>query len=188
MKHIKYFFVIFFCCLVISCGKKEIQTDIFADIKQICDLAVFECYYHNNAECEKEEGFMKKRTKQWIEYSSVIKIGIDASEIEIEVVDSDVKIVLPEAKIIGEPKIELDSIKILTEKGYFMQNITNEDQVFALKIANDNAKDTTKNNGLLMSNAQNRVKQIIENYIKQIGDLCKKEYKIEWKVKRSTFE
>lgn len=181
MRHI--FVLLTFCVFFISCNaNEEIQTDVFDDVKQICDFAVLECHYHNNAEVIKKSVIPGRSTKQWIDYGSTIKIGVDATQLKIEIEGTKVSITLPAAKIIGEPQINIDSIEILSEEGLLKQKVSHEDQVYALQVANADAKETTSENVQLMLNAQNRVKKLLENYIQQIGSFTDTEYEIIWEI------
>ena len=58
-----------------------------AQIRSICDLATLECYYHNVAKSTKEKGsglahLGEKERKFWIEYTGVVKIGIEMSDVK----------------------------------------------------------------------------------------------------------
>lgn len=178
MKHIyRIFLLSVLCALCTSCRKKATDGLSTLDIKHICDMAVLECYYHNNAEAIIPKTWTSKEKKQWIDYSSKVKIGIDASQLQIHIEEDTVTITLPKAKVLGEPKIDTDSIDMFTESG---GKFTNEDQVKAMQEANKNAKETTRNNTQLLANAENRIKKIIESYIQQIGELTDRNYTIVW--------
>ena len=84
------------CLLVISmlciggCGdknqKKEEEAD-FSAISSVCELATLKCYYHNVAKSTKEKGsglahLGEKERKFWIEYTGVVKIGIEMSDVK----------------------------------------------------------------------------------------------------------
>lgn len=160
-----------FALTAFSCKRNAAIEPNLLDIRQICDMAVLECYYHNNAEV------ILKNKKQWIDYASTVKIGIDASLLSIRIEDDTVSITMPKAKVLGEPKIDIDSIDILTESG---AKITNDDQVLALQKANANAKETTAKNTQILANAEIRIRKILESYIQQIGAITGTEYKIVW--------
>lgn len=178
MKHVyRILFLSVLCALCISCRKKAADGLSTLDIKNICDMAVLECYYHNNAEVIIPKTWTSKEKKQWIDYSSKVKIGIDASLLQIHIEEDTVTITLPKAKVLGEPKTDADSIDIFTESG---GKFTNEDQVKAMQEANKNAKETTQNNTQLLANAENRIKRLIETNIQQIGELTGRNYTIVW--------
>ncbi len=175
----------FLSIIIVSCGKQTNIEPNILDIRQVCKLATLECYYHNLIEVKNASGL-----KQWIDYESRVKLGIDVSSIDIKVNNTKVTVYIPNSKIIGEPKITIPSIDVLTEKpgffgGLFKSPISKENQVEAVSKANENCKKTVQENQQLMQNAQNRAMKIIENYISQIGEMTGKQYQIEWKFIKS---
>ena len=54
-----------------------------SQMKAICELAVMDCYYHNVAKFTEEDAqgilWWKKDKHFWIEYSGIVKLGIDVS-------------------------------------------------------------------------------------------------------------
>ena len=75
-----------------GCGKAEVPVKMrpnVSQMKSICELAVMDCYYHNVAKF-KEEGvsgvlWWQKDKHFWIEYSGIVRLGIDASLVNMEV-------------------------------------------------------------------------------------------------------
>src|SRR5699024_6744001 len=73
-----------------ACSKQEEpQLSISeAQIKDICELAVLECYYHNVAKFDDKDPekflFWTKNKRFWIEYDGIVKMGIDASLVDVE--------------------------------------------------------------------------------------------------------
>ncbi|MBR6198908.1 MAG: DUF4230 domain-containing protein [Spirochaetales bacterium] len=176
-------FCVFFV-LLISCKQQSDISPNLIDIRQVCDLATQECYYRNLVTIE------KNGLQQWIEYESTVKLGIDISSVNIEVNKSKVIVTIPNAKIIGEPKISIPSMEVLSEmpgfiEGLFKARISSKDQVDALEKARNNCITTLQENHSLMQNAQTRAMKIIENYVRQIGELTGKQYQIEWKFIKS---
>ena len=81
-----------------------------AQIRSICDLATLECYYHNVAKSTKEKGsglahLGEKERKFWIEYTGVVKIGIEMSDVKMDVNGTSVQITIPGAKIF-QPEVK----------------------------------------------------------------------------------
>ena len=76
-----------------------------SQMKAICELAVMDCYYHNVAKFKEEdaEGFLfwQKDKQFWIEYSGVVTLGVDVSQVTMEVEDTQVTITLPAAKVLS---------------------------------------------------------------------------------------
>lgn len=187
---------IFLLCLVlilsstcISCAKsdehkKTIKPQV-TQMKSICELATMECYYHNVAKYTKEDavGFWlwKKDKRFWIEYSGVVKIGIDASLVTLEVNEDTVTITIPKAKVLGK---EVDPAS-LTEDSYILDgdsaDIDAQDQTKAFDIAQKNMMKTAAEDSALLASAQQRAQTLLEEYVVNIGDVVGKEYSIQWK-------
>ena len=153
-------------------------------MKAICELATLECYYHNVAKYKENdaEGILiwKKDKNFWIEYSGVVKVGIDMSVLDIEVNGDKVTITLPEAKILS---IKVDETT-LTKDSYIIAkdsaSIEAADQKKAYEVAEDNMLKSTSGDIVLLKSAQQRAKLLLEEYIKNIEEITGKEYSIEW--------
>lgn len=75
-------------------------------IRNICKLATIKCCYNNVAKSVKSAGtgiwhLGEKERTFWIEYSGEAEIGIDMSEVKMNVVDNEVTITMPEAQILS---------------------------------------------------------------------------------------
>ena len=133
------------------------------EMRAICELSTMDCYYHNVAkyfEKDAQKGFLgigKKDKRFWMEYSGVVRMGIDVSLVKVEVEDMQVTITIPEAKVL---KCTVDS-ESLSQNSYIVDEMA--------------AKDKT-----LLANAQQRAKSLLEEYIKNIGEAVGEEYKIDW--------
>lgn len=173
----------------ISCAKADKQKITIepqvSQIKYICELATMECYYHNVAKFREEDAqgiwFWKKDKHFWIEYSGVVKIGIDVSLVSVEVDEDSVTITIPNAKVLGE-KVDEAS---LTKDSYIVDGksakIKAEDETKALGLAQENMVKTASEDKALLASAQQRAQILLEEYIKNIGNAVGKEYSIRWK-------
>ncbi len=169
-----------------SCGVPEKPKDVLevSQMRAIAELAVMECYYNNVAKFEEEDvsGFLfwKKDKRFWIEYNGVVELGIDASNLKIEVNNTDVKIYLPAAKILD---YEVDP-KSLTEEAFIVEDgsakVTAQDESIAFAEAEQNMIDTAMQDTSLMKSARDRVKMLLEGYVMNLGKHLNIEYKIEW--------
>ena len=84
-----------------ACGQKEeaptVELDV-TEMRAICELSTMDCYYHNVAkyfEKDAQKGILgigKKDKRFWIEYSGVVRMGIDVSLVKVEVEDTQVTI------------------------------------------------------------------------------------------------
>ena len=171
---------------VSSCGKKPEAELKVEDIHAICELATLKCYYNNVAQIEKKkDNIFQKDRKMWIEYEGEATLGIDISKLEIKINDDKVKITMPEAEILSIRPIK----ETLNEKSYiasadgfvFKNKITTEDQEEAVTKGQAEMEEAIKENSALFTKAENKAKELIENYITNLGDIIGKEYTISWK-------
>lgn len=186
-KIILTFMIITMICLTcVSCKKeekKEVKPHI-TQMKSICELATMECYYHNVAKYEKEdvEGILlwKKDKKFWMEYSGTVTVGIDASKLSIEVKDGMVRITIPEAEVLANEvnEEEFNEDSMVVEDG--SAKVKAEDQTAALKKAQKNMVKEAKSDKVLLANARERAKTLLEEYVNNIGTAVGKNYTIEW--------
>lgn len=155
-----------------------------AQMRSICELATMECYYRNVAKFDEKDvsGFLlwKKDKKFWIEYSGIVKIGIDASQVLLEVDDTAVTITIPEAKVL-DYKVDENSLNpdayIVAKKS---AKITGEDETKAFNEAQNHMKLTASNDLTLLLNAQQHAQSLIEGYVNNIGEAIGKNYNIKW--------
>lgn len=180
--------VVLLSCL--GCGKAEEQPinmePKVSQMKAICELAVMECYYHNVAkfyEENAEKGFLGIGSKDkhfWIEYSGVVKLGIDVSLVNITVNDTQITITLPEAQVLG-CKVNAAS---LSENSFIVDKdsaeITADDEVKAFAEAQAQLEQTAISDKALLANAQQRAQSLLEDYITNIGNTVGKTYSISW--------
>ena len=97
-----------------ACGQKEeaptVEPDV-TEMRAICELSVMDCYYHNVAkyfEEDAQKGFLgigKKDKHFWIEYSGIVRMGIDVSLVKVEVEDMQVTITIPEAMLMYDKEV-----------------------------------------------------------------------------------
>ena len=157
-----------------------------SQMKAICELAVMECYYHNVAKYFEEDaskGFLgigRKDKHFWVEYSGIVKLGIDVSHVNIEVADTQVTITLPEAKVLGctvdSSSLSKDSF-IVDKKS---ADIEGEDKVKAFDEAQSALEENAANDKALLASAQQRAQDLLEEYITNIGNVVGQQYSIKW--------
>ena len=155
-----------------------------SQMKSICELAVMDCYYHNVAKYKEEsaEGILwwKKDKNFWIEYSGIVRLGINVSLVNIDVNDSQVTITIPEAEVLG---CKVDSSS-LSKDAYIVSkdsaHIKAEDETYAFGEAQSKLEETASNNTILLAEAQQRAQNLLEDYVTNIGNAVGKEYYIKW--------
>jgi len=183
-KSIAVFFIVImmFCC---ACAKEEapIQPQE-TQVRAICELATLECYYHNVAKYKEEdaEGFWiwKKDKHFWMEYSGVVKLGIEAALVTVEVKDDKVSITMPPAKVmkctVDEETLDSDSIIVANKSA----DIKAEDLTEAFAEAQKQMELTAMNDTALLAQAQQRAQKLLEDYVNNIGKVTGKQYTVEW--------
>ena len=185
-------YILFVLCMIMilvlsSCSylkKTNIGEPELAAIRDICKLSTLECYYHNVAKLEKsgETGILGITTKSsrqlWIEYTGVVKIGIDFADVSMEIDGNKVLIYMPEAEYIDmyilEETLTPDSFHISKDKSslWYENKITPEDQRNAITEAQQKMKDDVMANKSLLLNAKQRAQELIEKYITNLGEAC----------------
>jgi hypothetical protein len=166
-----------------ACGTQEEVKPELTQMRAICELATLECYYHNVAKFYEEgKNWWDKDKHFWIEYDGVVKIGIDASLITINIDENDtVTITIPEAKVL-DCTVNSDS---LTKDSYIVDvksaKITAEDETRAMNEAKAKMLETAKSDKALLISAQERAKELVKNYVENIGACVGKNYNIVWK-------
>lgn len=170
-----------------ACNNQTEQTPVSiktSEMRTICNLATMDCYYHNVAKYKEENvsGFLwwKKDREFWIEYEGKVSVGVDASLIEIEVNDEKVKITMPNAEVLS---CKVDEAS-LTEQSFIKASnsakVEPEQQLQAFEEAQKKMEESAKEDTILLANAKERAKQLMEDYVINIGTLLEKNYTIEW--------
>lgn len=176
------------CLTCISCGQKEqkmVEEPKVSQVKAICELAVMDCYYHNVAKYFEEDAsgiwLWKKDKKFWIEYSGVVRIGIDASQVQMEVKDKLVEITMPKAKVmnctVDAATLNTDSFIVASDSA----KVEAEDQTKAFREAQKNMEEEASGDSALLAAAQQRAQNLLEEYVKNVGSVTGTEYTITWK-------
>lgn len=176
------------CMTCISCGQKEqkmVEEPKVSQVKSICELAVMDCYYHNVAKYFEEDAsgiwLWKKDKKFWIEYSGVVRIGIDASQVQMEVKDKQVEITMPKARVmnctVDAATLNTDSFIVASDSA----KVEAEDQTKAFREAQKNMEEEASGDSALLAAAQQRAQNLLEEYVKNVGSVTGTEYTITWK-------
>lgn len=186
--------LILFAMVGCSSKKNEIEEPQPVDktvevraMREIAELATVECYFHNVAKSDRElnpewyEFWEKKNMRFWVEYEGIVTIGIDVSKLKVEVSENNVvTITMPEAVVL-DATVNQESLN--NDSFYFDPNAKKpspEEQSEAYRQAQNNMKETAENNRALMLSAQDNAKELLENYVKSVGEAIGVDYTIEW--------
>ena len=184
-KYLSVILIIMMCFSSVSCAKeiKNISPET-SQMKSICELSVMKCYYHNVAKYKEENAtgmlWWEKDRHFWMEYAGVVTIGIDATQLSIEVEDENVTITIPPAKVLG---CKVDETTLTEDSFIVAKNsakVEAEHQTEAFKSAKDKLESEAKSNFTLLAAAQQRVQKLLEDYVTNIGNSVGKTYKIKW--------
>ena len=175
-----------------GCGSGEsgetIKKDAGVNLKQmqnICELATLECYFHNTAKLNKENKVLwwKTNTELWVEYSGIVKVGVEISDFDMSVEGSLVTITMPKAKILScevdEKSLDPESY-LVSKKGLWAKDITADDQTEAFKAAQENMRQAAESDAALLLQGQQRAQELLEKYVKNVGEAIGEPYHVEW--------
>ena len=176
---------------LIHSGAADKKTQEISDIStgdKICELATLKCYYHDVAEYEKQaEGLFKYRPfkygykKVWIEYDGTVDVGIDVNEVQISEPDRKgvVRIYVPDAKILNVSADKDTMSEPLIDKGIFT-TITAEDKNKAFADAQATMQKNAETDAVMLTQAKNNAKELLEQYVINVGEQTGKTYEVEW--------
>ena len=164
------------------------DTNEFSAVDKICELATLKCYYHDVAELKKEpKGPFKLGVAQygykklWMEYDGIVQVGIDVNEVKVSSPDKDgvVRIYVPEARIL-DVSAQIDSMKDpISDTGWFT-SIKTEEKAEAFADAQTKMKEEAQSNGSILSQAQNNAKELLKQYVINVGKQINKQYTVQW--------
>lgn len=188
MKKVSKFIVILSMIIMLSAcdNKNETLSENIKKLELTGNLVTYEAYFHNVLETTKDSNsIFKKDRKLFAEYTGTIKLGIDLSKVKIDVQGDTINVLIPKAKIIGEPNVDESDFKkekfIESEDGFLIKNpITGDDISKAFDDAQSEMKKSAESDEQLLSTAQTRAKIIIEESINQFAGLSSKDYTINW--------
>lgn len=193
----KLLIILLFTLIITGCSSKTTNTVDKTinedDIRHICELATLDVKFNNIVKCINEQPFtilgktvVKNafKSQAWAEYQGNVQVGIDMKQVNVSFDESLNKIIitLPKAKVIGEPTDNISEIQdefFHYSNGWVSQNIgakiTPEMKQKGISEAKQNMIASIEGNDTILAQAQNRAKNLIENFIYQNG-----EYEIEW--------
>ena len=172
--------------LVTFAGCSTPKTAEFGEVKNICELATMKCYFHNVAKVDqKGEGIFAWTSygnkKIWMEYTTQVELGIDASQVSIEKPDAKnvVKITVPSAKILTT-YTDPDSFEDPLVEAGFLTTVTAADKTTVFNQGQSELENDINANTQLMEQAKDRAKAVIQGYVENVGRQLGQTYTIEW--------
>lgn len=162
-----------------ACRKQTPSQD---QVRAICELSVMECYYHSVVKVYEENAqsvlWWQKDRRFWIEYDGIVKLGIDASQVQIEGEGDHYTVTIPAAKVLS-CTVDSDSLGQYIIDGSSAP-VRVENMTAAMQQAQQDMAKEAANDAVLMNQAQQRAKSLIENYFITLGDATRRAYTIQW--------
>ena len=173
-----------------ACGKKEEapEEDLsLTQMKSICELATLKCYYHNVAKITKEKDVLWWDTtaELWIEYSGIVKLGVDITNLDMQVDQNQVTITMPKAKVLScqVDQTSLDKDSYYTNReGLGAEKINADDQTEAIKTAQENMLENVESDDSLLQQVEQRAQELLEQYVKNVGNAMGKPYEVSFVI------
>lgn len=188
LKKMKIHLLLFILVLFLSsCQNNETPSEVEPQLTQmraITELATIECYFHNVAKFKEKDAegmlFWKKDKHFWIQYSGVVTLGIDVSQLAVEVDNEVVRIIMPKARVLRHRVDEssLSRESFIVEKN--SAKISTEDEIKAFAEAQEKMVLSASQDIALLASAQHRAQVLLEEYINNIGSAAGKQYTIIW--------
>lgn len=158
------------------------------NIQRICELATLECFYHNVSQWNKSGNFIGYGAKKlWIEYDGIVRVGVKADQIRISEPDKDglITVTIPEAVILDKDLDEKSMYEIdssLPMWGFIplYSTVNTEERKKAISEAQDDMVSSASKNGMILVEARERAKKIIEKNIKDMCEASGKNYKVKF--------
>ena len=156
-----------------------------SSIRHICELATLECFYHNVTEWNDPGDFFNAGKKLWMEYDGIVRVGIKGEQVHVSDPDKDdvITVTIPSAAILGkdldEKSIyEIDSQSPLWGFVPIYGSVSTEDRKEALSGAQKDMEASAMKNEMILSEARERAKMIIEKNIISLGEAGGKHYTV----------
>lgn len=192
MKKLKKFVVLCLAVIMLftACGKKgeEVTKELsITQMQTICELATLKCYYHNVAKLTKEKEVLWWDTSAelWIEYSGIVKLGVDIANLDMQVDGDQVTITMPKAEVLScqvdQTSLNEDSY-YTTREGLGAEKINADDQTEAIKTAQENMLENVQSDESLLQQAQQRAQELLEQYVKNVGDAMGKTHEVSFVI------
>lgn len=176
------------CFALTGCTQAEAEPD-FSNVKEVAKLSSLECYYHNVVKYSREsDGYLfnliDNQRNLWFEYDGIVEMGLDVEKVSISNPDANgvVTITIPEVEILGHPDIDTDSMTDPIEiNGWqWFNHVSADEKKQAITDAQNNLLELAQNDIGAHAQATERAKDILEQYVKNVGEAIGKTYTVKW--------
>ena len=175
-----------------GCGKEEVEAESVVPeekIKEICQLVTHDYILSMVAKDVKlpEKGWitvLDQNRDVWLQYEGKVSVGVELPENFIKKSGKKFQIREPHPVVlttdIVEESFTKDSYYIAGEKWYSSNEITAEFQKGLVAQAQKELRESVEQDPALMTLAKDRAKELIEEYIEELGNVAGKDYEVEW--------
>ena len=155
-------------CSAVGCGEEKKEAiPTFSNATYIAQMATLKCYYHNTAKLSHEGSwfFNNGYKRMWMEYSGIVKYGIDADKVTISPDANGHKVIItvPPAHVLDDP------------------SITAEEKTEMFDKAQQSMLKQAKTDSALLAQAEARARTILEQYVRNVLGDDAKNWTIEFK-------
>lgn len=183
-KIVALFMAVLMFILCSSCGSQiEPAEPEIVQMRSICELATMDCYFHRvlryyQEDAEKGWFGISKDMNFWVEYTAVVSVGVDASLVTMQVSETEVTITIPPAEVFDIAVDDLTQDSFIVDKK--SADVKAEHEAAAFADAEKQLREAVESDATLLASAQSRAMSLMEDYIKNLGDLVGVEYSINW--------
>lgn len=176
------------CFTLSGCTQAGAEPD-FSTVKEVAKLSSLECYYHNVVKYSRDsDGYLfnliDNQRNLWFEYDGIVEMGLDVEKVSISEPDANgvVTVTIPEVGILGHPDIDTDSMTDPIEiNGWqWFNHVSADEKKQAITDAQNNLIETAQNDVGAKAQATQRAKDILEQYVKNVGEAIGRTYTVKW--------
>lgn len=159
------------------------KTDIYDyfSAEMVGELTSLQCRYHNVSVYDKEGGvFGIGKQYVWFEYDVIVDVGIDVKQVKIEGPSEEgvIKIYLPPVEILGA-RPDMESIQKPVHEVALGADLTTDKETEIINAGVEKLKNDAKTKEII-TQAQESTKEVLEQYVMNVGKLVGENYKVEW--------
>ena len=176
------------CFFLTGCTQVQAEPD-FSDVKEVAKLSALECYYHNVVKYSRaSDGYLfnliDNQKNLRFEYDGIVEMGLNVEKVSISSPDENgiVTITIPEVEILEHPDIDTNSMTDPIEiNGWqWFNHVSADEKKQAITDAQNDLLEVARNDVGAKAQAAQRAKDILEQYVKNVGEAIGKTYTVKW--------
>ena len=190
MKKVYILLIILLLTCVTACKKDNIELEkSLSKMSLTGDLITKKVYYHNVAEYDGSNSNFFRRVfgidkKAWIEYTGLVDLGIDLTQVKITADGNKIHVLIPKTKLnkATVKNTKSDDIIIYNSDGSILKlgEVSASEGTEAIGVAQKTMMENVEKDTQLLRMAQIRAKNVLEEKIKSFIGESDSSYYIEW--------